>query len=246
MRSNLEPPCHVWPLAAAAGAAKYVFEEGPCLDRLDQEIQRVHFRTGQIQQVADQPPQVVAAGVDVLEVAAHSGRQVHSVGVGRRQSCLAVAEDHVERRPELVADIRQQARLEAVGIFGLPAFSERAGVPLAVVEHHSHQVPQPLQTDKVDGLPWALASAAQVDNADDLTPDAHRQHDPPVMLQKYGCPAPEHAAQNARICQRKLSRLWIGWRARLAPQAPIGGRAAEDLNLVVAIPRGDKPAELAQ
>ena len=145
-----------------------------------------------------------------------------------------------------MADIRQQARLEAVGIFGLPAFCERAGVPLAVVEYHPHQVPQPLQTDKVDGLPWTLASAAQVDNADDLTPDAHRQHDPPVVRQKHRCAMLEHAAQNARVGQRNCGGFGITWRDRLAPQACIGGRTAEDLNLVVAVPRGNKAAELGQ
>jgi hypothetical protein len=83
----------------------YVLHHLPDIERLQEEVHSAGLDLGEVEDVVDQPEQVLAGRVDPLEV--RQGRLVASV-LGLFLEHLRVADDRVERRPQFMAHVRQE------------------------------------------------------------------------------------------------------------------------------------------
>ncbi len=100
------------------------------VERLAQQAQLPGFAAGQIQDIADQLPQVLGVGVDPFHVVEHDAGQLRFAAL-LAEDHVAQTDDQRQRRPQFVTDDRQEAALEPVGFFGqLPAL-ERIAIELA-------------------------------------------------------------------------------------------------------------------
>ncbi len=88
------------------------------IDLLDMQVHAAGLDLGQIENVVDQPEQMLAGGLDLDEV--RLARLVAAILRVLAQN-FAVADDGVERRAQLVAHIGEEGRLGAGGRFGLMA-----------------------------------------------------------------------------------------------------------------------------
>ena len=107
--------------------------------RLDLEVLAVQFHLAgldlrQVEDVVDQRQQVLAGGVNPLEI---GDEPLLARVLGVLLQHLAVADDGVERRPQLVAHVRQELTLGAVCVLGaLPRAQQLADV--VVQPHQPH------------------------------------------------------------------------------------------------------------
>ena len=83
------------------------------LERLQEQVHPAGLDLGEVQDVVDQPEQVLAGRVDPLEV--REERLLVEV-LGLLLEHLGVADDGVQRRPQLVAHVRQELRLVLAGL----------------------------------------------------------------------------------------------------------------------------------
>ena len=90
----------------------------PQPDRLDEQLHLPGLNLGKIQHVVDQGEQVLARPLDLRQVRDH--RLVAGVFRVLAQD-LAVTDDRVERRTELVAHVRHELALDFVGLLGVLA-----------------------------------------------------------------------------------------------------------------------------
>ena len=78
------------------------------LERLQEQVHPAGLDLGEVQDVVDQPEQVLAGRVDLLEI--RDERLLAEV-LGLLLEHLGVADDGVQRRPQLVGHVRQELRL---------------------------------------------------------------------------------------------------------------------------------------
>ena len=100
------------------------------LDRLLLELVAARLDAREVEDLVDEVEEVLARGVDVgdiLLVVGHVERPEHL-----RLHHLGEAEDGVERRAQLVAHGRQEARLGEVGLLGAPP--RLVGIELGLLE----------------------------------------------------------------------------------------------------------------
>ena len=90
-------------------------DQRPHIHLLDEHVHLAGFDFGQIEDVVDQAQQVAAGAFDLLEVLDRLGV---ALVLGVLPQNLAVADDRVERRPQLVAHVGEEARLGPVGLLG--------------------------------------------------------------------------------------------------------------------------------
>ena len=88
-------------------------DESGDLERLQEQVHPAGLDLGEVQDVVDQPQQVLAGRVDPLEVR-QEGVCVEVLGLLLEH--LGVADDGVQRRPQLVAHVRQELRLVLAGL----------------------------------------------------------------------------------------------------------------------------------
>ena len=88
------------------------------IDLLEIDVHAAGFDLRKIEDAVDQPQQVLAGSLDLLQIA--DGHIVAAIG-GVLDQDLAVADDGVERRAQLVAHIGEESRLRARGGLGFGA-----------------------------------------------------------------------------------------------------------------------------
>ena len=94
---------------------QHLLDQGLDVDRLDEDIHLPGLDLRQVEDVVDQPQQVPAGAFDLLQVV--DRRLVVLVG-GVLLQDLAVADDRVERRAQLVGHVGEEARFGLVGLVG--------------------------------------------------------------------------------------------------------------------------------
>ena len=90
-------------------------DDGPDLECLEIQPHLAGLDLGEVEDVVDEPEQVLAGGLDLLEVGDDVG-----MARGRRvlREHLAVAEDRVQRRAQLVAHVGEERALRLAGLLG--------------------------------------------------------------------------------------------------------------------------------
>ena len=114
---QLEMPGHL----RAGGLIRQVVEgfgqHRERIHQLQREIQFVDLGARQVEQVVDDAQLVLGIALDVAQVGEQTGGE-SLIRAGGLQGVAGVAQDDVERGAHLVADVRQQAGLDAVGLLG--------------------------------------------------------------------------------------------------------------------------------
>ncbi len=139
-----------------------VLDQRGNVERLDEQFGAPGFDLGQIEDVVDQRQQVLAGRADLVQVGDHA--LVTGV-LGLFDQHLAVADDRVERCPQLVAHVGQELALGAARGLGLAARAQQLAD--VVVERHQplalpvdvHRHAGQLDVDERAVLAPALADA---------------------------------------------------------------------------------------
>ena len=106
-----------------------VEEDVAQVHRLPDEMQLADLAAREVEHVPDEPAQMLGAGGHVLEVPGRVGRE-HAALAGLAEHDVAEADDEAQRSAQLVADHREKAALELVGLFGQAATLEGLSVEL--------------------------------------------------------------------------------------------------------------------
>ncbi len=96
----------------AQGSDKDFLDQLLWLARLPVQLQHTCLCLGQVEQVSDQALEVKAAVFDVLQIVQERAGRQEVVRPRRRHGGLAVPEDHIQRRAQLMADMGKEARAQ--------------------------------------------------------------------------------------------------------------------------------------
>ncbi len=241
---------------------KDVGQEGARVDRLRKQIELVDLGPRQVQQIVDQTDQVLAAVINVLQILHERFRQLAAVRVGHRERGLAVAHDHVQRGAQLVADVGQQTRLEAIGLLGGRARLQRLVVQLGVAHGDAELVGQRLQADQFLMGMLGRLPAVQVEQAQGCAAQADRHHYPrarvrPERIGRKAVAAPrirdedrlvahERLAQQPSLGQRNPHHTILRTLGLLQDQHLLALRPQEQLDLIVAVAGPNQIGELVR
>src|SRR5262249_24606747 len=144
------------------------FEESARVERLGQQIELADFGTRKIQQIIDQPQQVLSAAVDLSRIS----RELGVVGRTRVSECakygLAIAEDDVQRRAQLVANICKQHGFKTISLLRNPARIQRLAIQFGITNGDTESVGQQLQSIKFLTPIMRHLAPVQVEQPDDL------------------------------------------------------------------------------
>ncbi len=108
-------------------------------DRLEVELHVAGLDLGDVEQGVDQRQEVLAAGADVAQEAGLA--RVDLVGELAFEN-LGEADDRVERRPQLVAHVGQEATLQAVGLLDLEVLLGQLGAAPVELDREPRQLGQ--------------------------------------------------------------------------------------------------------
>ena len=153
----------------------HLFEQRHDLDVFEIDVHPAGLDLRQIENVVDQAEQMAAGAFDLLEV----GNETFLAEIGRLfLQDLAVADDGVERRAQLVAHIGEELRLVLAGDF------EFAALVLDLVEQprvldRQHRLRRE-RLDQIDGVLRERAGRAAADHqhADDIVAAHQRRRQP--------------------------------------------------------------------